>query len=138
MSDFPLAEVLGKIAAAQRGRPEVSLKAASLANLQGLLEGSRQPKFEIGDIVVLRPWAHNRFKWPKADERCIVTQALAAPVHSGDDGTPAEGKPKDIALAFIDSDGDVLEFLHDSRMFMRVGSIYDPVRLPDGEQVAVI
>jgi len=32
----------------------------------------------------------------------------------------------------------VLEFLHDSRMFEKVGSIYDPITLPDGEVLPTV
>lgn len=114
-------------------KKEPSFRPATLASLQGLLKGAYQPKFEIGDIVVLREWAENRFKWPEAGDRCIVTQVLAVPYRSGENGTAESGRPHDMALAFIDPDGHVVEFLHDSRMFKKVGSVHDPVTLSNGE-----
>lgn len=120
-----------------RGGKGPDIRPATLAFLQGLLKGTVQPKFEIGDIVVLREWAAERyFKWPKAGDRCIVTQVLAVPYRSGDYGSAVAGRPQDIALAFVDSDGDLIEYLHDSRMFEKVGSIYDPVTTADGEKLA--
>src|SRR3546814_358795 len=127
--------VMGVPAGALKG--PMRLRPAKLADLQGLLEGTHQKKFEIGDIVTLRPWAHGRYKWPQEGDRCIVTQVLDAPRRAGEDGSAMESRPKDIALAFLDPDGDVMEYLHDSRMFQKVGSIYDPVTLPDGEQLPV-
>lgn len=116
-----------------RGAGERKMRPARLADLQGLLTGLGQPKFEIGDIVVLRKWAHRMFKWPTADDKCIVTQVLDTPYRRGDVGTAESAKRCDFALAFVDADGDVIEYLHDSRMFEKVASIYDPIVLPDGE-----
>src|SRR3546814_3149329 len=49
-------KVMGVPAGALKG--PMRLRPAKLADLQGLLEGTHQKKFEIGDIVTLRPWAH--------------------------------------------------------------------------------
>lgn len=110
---------------------------ATLANLQGLLRGAAQDKFKIGDIVVLRPWGEAHVTFPKIDEHCIVTQVLDVPYRVGEFGTPDNGRPLDMAIAFIDPrDGSVVEFLQDSRMFEKVGSIYDPITTADGETLA--
>jgi len=119
------------------GDKEPRFKAANLANIQGLLEGRVQPKFEVGDIVTLRPWAFNLHKWPKEGDKCIVTQVLDEPIRFGEAATMKIAEPLSIAIAFVDSDGDVCEYLYDARRFIKVGSIYDPVTLPDGETVSV-
>lgn len=96
---------------------------ADAEQLAGLLAGARAAPFQVGDVVRLRPWARGRFKWPRDDDRCIVTQVLDTPYRHGDSGTSTPAKACDIALAFADGDGDVLEYLHDRRMFEKVGSI---------------
>lgn len=118
-----------------RGRDgEDVLRPALLADLRGLLAGAVQKKFGLGDIVVVRDWAVSRLKFPKSGERCIVTQVLDVPYRSGEMGTRVPAHPFDIAIAFIDpDDGEVLEFLQDSRMYEKVGSIYDPITTTDGE-----
>lgn len=120
------------------GGDDITMRPARLADLQGLLTGDAQPKLQVGDIVVLREFAKNRFKWPTNDDRCIVTQVLDVPFRGGEPGTALPGRRHDFALAFKDDDGDILEFLHDSRMFERVGSIYDPVTLPNGEVLPTV
>jgi len=102
--------------------PCSTMMPADAEQLNGLLEGARAAPLAVGDVVRLRPWAHGRFKWPRADDRCIVTQVLPVPYRHGDNGTPQPASPSDIALAFVDGDGDILEFLHDRRMFEKVGS----------------
>lgn len=114
------------------------MRPARLADLQGLLEGTHQPRFEVGDIVQLRPFAKGRFKWPTEDDRCIVTQVLDTPYRTGEPGTFRPAVSHNIALAFVDEDDDdLMEFLHDSRLFVKVGSIYDPITLANGEAVPV-
>lgn len=83
------------------------------------------PPLKFGDIVELRDWAKGFFKWPRPGERCIVTQVLSVPVRAPYDGTPSSSMALDIALAFVDPDGDITEFLHDSRRFRKVGTIYE-------------
>src|SRR3546814_20338843 len=82
------------------------LRPAKLAALQGLLEGTHQKKFEIGDIVTLRPWAHGRYKWPQEGDRCIVTQLLDAPRRAGAAGSALASRTKDHALASLATEPD--------------------------------
>lgn len=110
---------------------------ATLAHIQDLLKGNAQPKLQVGDKVKLRPAFVKSFKFPSQDDVCIVTQVLDTPYRAGDSGTLVPARRNDMAIAFVDSDGDVLEYLHDSRMFEKVGSIYDPVELPNGETLPV-
>lgn len=122
--------VIGMPGRTKGGYPRPAL----LADLRGLLASAVQKKFELGDIVVLRGWAASTVRFPKLGERCIVTQVLDVPYRGGEVGTPDVGRPYDIAIAFIDpSDGEVLEFLQDSRMYEKVGSVYDPITTTDGE-----
>lgn len=119
------------------GQREVPFKPASLAHIQDLLKGTGV-KFEIGDKVKLRPQFSNNFRFPKADDVCIVTQVLDTPYRNGDSGTAIAGRNNDFAIAFIADDGDLVEVLYDSRMFEKVGSIYDPIELPNGEVVPTV
>lgn len=102
-----------------------SMKPATKEQIAGLLEATKQPKLELGDIVVLRDHATDRFKWPQPGEEVIVSQVLEAPYRSGDVGTSEPTIRADIALAFACSQGHIHESLHDSRNFRKVGSIYD-------------
>ncbi|MEY9435560.1 hypothetical protein [Bradyrhizobium elkanii] len=108
---------------------------ATLAQVRHLLEGDKQ-RFVVGDIVQLHESAANLYHWPKADDRCIVTQVLDTPYRSGESGTPQPAKRSDFAIAFVAPDGELLEFLHDSRQFKKVGSIYDPIE-HNGETLPV-
>lgn len=128
---------LGELLKAAARVEQLTFRPATLADIRGLLEGAAQDRLQIGDIVKLRPYAANMHEFPKVDERCIVTQVLDAPYRSGDGGTMAAGRLADIALAMVDSDGDLSEFLYDSRRFEKVGSIYDPITLANGETVPV-
>lgn len=96
---------------------------ADAEQLAGLLAGARAAPFQVGDVVRLRSWARGRFKWPRDDDRCIVTQVLGTPYRHGDSNTQVPAKLNDIALAFVNGDGDIEEYLHDRRMFEKVGSI---------------
>ncbi|MEI2416170.1 hypothetical protein V8Z80_08290 [Orrella sp. JC864] len=101
------------------------IMAADAEQLAGLLEGALAEPFAVGDIVRLRPWAADRFKWPRPGEHCIVTQVLAVPYRQGAHGTARAAEVGDIALGFVDGDGEILEFLYDRRMVERVGSLHE-------------
>lgn len=96
--------------------------AADAEQARVLVEAAKQPRFDLGDIVVLRPHAHDRFKWPQPGEECIVTQ-VCEPQRTGNPGTPVFAERRDFAIAMVSPDGDVCEFMHDSRDFVKVGSI---------------
>jgi hypothetical protein len=97
---------------------------ASAEQARVLIDAAHQPRFQLGDVVRLRPHAHGRYKWPTNDDECIVTQVLDEPLRLGTEGTPGIARRLDFAIAIFDSkDGDLLEYLHDSREFEKVGSI---------------
>lgn len=102
---------------------DASMKPATKEQLAALLEGAKQPKLEVGDIVVLRENACGNAKWPQPGERVIVTQVLDTPYRSGEHSSGRSAIPSDIALAFICDEGHIHEFLYDSREFVKVGSI---------------
>lgn len=120
------------------GKKRPDMRPARLADIQELLKGAAQPKLQVGDIVVMRNIWLERYSWPKPGDRCIVTQVIDPPVRVGEGGTSGLAVAHDIALAFVDeNDGELTEYLHDSRGFERVGSIYDPVTLANGETLPV-
>lgn len=88
-----------------------------------LIEGSGE-KFAVGDVITLRDFAGDRFKWPKLGDEVIVTQVLDQPYRSGDGGTGEPAGRNDIAIAFTCNKGHIHEFLHDSRLFRKVGTIF--------------
>lgn len=116
-----------------------TLKAASMVQIRALLEGTSQPAFQIGDIVQLRPDIGHNYRFPQVDEKSIVTQVLEKPYRTGDSSSTESADRKTIALAFIDEaeEGRIAECLYDGRHFVKVGSIYDPVTMPDGSEIPV-
>jgi hypothetical protein len=122
-------ELLGSLlGAALSGGPAAAdpgFRPATAADIAELIEATNQPKFKFGDIVQLREFAKNRYKWPKDGDQCIVSQILEAPNRAPYDGSARSAIRHDIALAFIDPDGEIMEFVHDSRYFRKVGTIYD-------------
>lgn len=124
----------------QHGRSDgdTSLKPATMAQIRGLLEGIAQKPFVIGDIVQVRGHAADRFKFPKADDKCIVTQLVNPPYRTGNAASTETALVMDFGVAFYDADDErVIECLYDSRHFVKVGSIYDPVLTASGEELAV-
>lgn len=110
---------------------------ATLDRARAIIEAGQQPKFEVGDVVRLRPWAKHYNKWPKMGDECIVTHVMGAPLYGNQVGYSSFGTPHNINLAFIDADGDMVEFAYDSRQFEKVRSVYDPVTTDSGEILSV-
>lgn len=89
----------------------------------------------LGDIVEPRPDLNSLVKFPAPGQRLVVTQVLAEVQHllaEGHSGTPYEAMRQDIGLAFMttprnkpDMKPILVEYLHDSRYFTKVGSIYE-------------
>lgn len=128
-----LKDLLGSVLG---GKKKATPVAASMVQLRALLEAASQKPLVIGDIVVLRE--EFEFKFPNQGERCIVTQALSVPYRSGEAGTTETSECCDIALGFANPEtGKIVECLYDSRKFVKVGSIYDPVVTASGEQIPV-
>lgn len=120
-----LGTILGDVLTRGMGKSDASFRPATAADLAELIEATGQPKFLFGDIVELRNFATNRYKWPKAGDQCVVTQILEAPLRVPYDGSGKSAVRHDIALAFVDPDGEIMEFVHDSRCFRKVGTIFD-------------
>ncbi|AAQ54963.1 hypothetical protein Bcep22_gp30 [Burkholderia phage Bcep22] len=127
---IPLPDELGEALGAALGlTPDTEdakplpFTAADAEQARVLVEAAKQPRFELGDIVVLREHADDKFKWPQPGEECIVTQVLDTPVRTGQHGSAMWAQPCDFAIAMISPDGELMEFLHDSRDFVKVGSI---------------
>lgn len=87
----------------------------------------------VGDVVEAKPTVALFCAFPQPGERMVVTQVLPQPLHGrGEEGSPTDAVTPDIALAFVavkrgTQQPAVVEYLHDSRFFTRVGSIYDEV-----------
>lgn len=118
-------------------RREPKFTPAKMVHIREILEATAQEKFKIGDIITLRSWAAPFFKIPEMGQNVIVTQVLPEPHRSGEPGTPAEARARDVAVALLDPDGDVVEVLFDSRGFKKVGSIYDPIEF-NGEMIPTV
>lgn len=128
MSQDPLNDlrnfILGQLAERMVGSGEESpYTAANLEQAMALISAGRETKPKVGDLVVLRDHVAKVYKWPKAGEKCIVTQVISPPWRHGAFGTSQIAVTHDFAIAFVDGDGDVVEFAHDSRNFRVVGNI---------------
>ena len=121
-----LEAILGdRLKEALDGGANPGFKPATAVDIAELIEASNQSKFKFGDIVELRTYAKDFFRWPRADDKCIVTQVLEEPHRADYDGSERSGKRLDMAIAFLDPAGRVCEFLHDSRNFRKVATIFD-------------
>lgn len=135
-----LGSLLAGIMQAKGGGGDVSsVKPARIDQIRDLLE--KPVKFAVGDIVSLKDNSSRQYRFPRPGEKCIVTQSLDTPYRSGEHGSHAPAVINDIALAFFDDevgeDGTAFESLYDSRHFVKVGSIYDPIKLDNGETLPV-
>lgn len=119
-----LADELHKIISGKIKKRE--LKTPSLAQIRGLLEGSTQPRFKVGDYVTLRPHAKGIYNCCEEGGEYLISQVLDVPYRAGDSSTSKCATLCDVAIVFIDEDGDIVEYLVDSRNFKSLGtSIYD-------------
>lgn len=78
------------------------------------------PGFAIGDAVAWKSEEFKNKRRPDLTQRAVVSYVYPEPIFSTDperSGSPYEFEPLDIRLAFIDSDGDYVEYAYDSRRF---------------------
>lgn len=134
--NHPLTAILGQLLTEDREDNESStVKPATWQQARSFLYPAT--KFAIGDIVTMREDASKEFRFPRQGENAVVTQVLDAPYRSGSHSTHEASGQSDFAIAFIDENDRVFEMLYDSRHFVKVGSIYDPLHLADGEELPV-
>jgi|GEM_PF-6259417 len=116
----PATEDKGAAAGASEDHKKEKCRPATADEVRHLLA---RPRLRTGDVVRLLPFAAPRFRWPGPTDECIVTQVLDEPHRSGEHATPQTAERLDIALAFTNSDGLLVECLYDSRCFERMGSV---------------
>lgn len=76
------------------------------------------PGFSIGDVVAWKGEDFKNKRWPDLTQRAVVSYIYPEPIFNSDrSGSPYEFEPLDIRLAFIDEDGDYMEYAYDSRRF---------------------
>lgn len=114
-----LTSLFGEREEARPAGPVPATREQALRLMAARAEGQQ---LKVGDTVVWRDGLKSA-KWPDYGQQCVVTQVLPAPLHTGEAGTPIIAEADDIALAFTLPDGDLVEFLHDSRRFTKVASI---------------
>ena len=75
-------------------------------------------QFKAGDVVRWKEGMRNRVV-PQYDEKCVVFEALDAPVYDGetDSGSYSFREPLDISICRLDSDGNFVIYHFDSRRF---------------------
>ena len=76
------------------------------------------PAFKIGQLVKWKKGFKNR-KYPHETQPAVVVDILSSPLKASDkeSGSPYFNEPLDIALGFLDSDGDFLIYHYDKRRF---------------------
>lgn len=74
-----------------------------------------QPAFKVGDVVTWKDGLRNK----RLDGELIVTEVLETPIHDPVEqaGSPYFREPLSIKVAYLDSDGDLIEAHVDSRRF---------------------
>lgn len=76
------------------------------------------PVFEIGQLVKWKKGFKNK-KYPHETQPAVVVDILESPLRASnkESGSPYFNEPLDIALGFLDSDGDFLIYYYDKRRF---------------------
>lgn len=116
----------------------VHYEPAVAVDLEPLLQATLQPPLRPGDVVMLRDYVDdNEYTAFKKGQQFIVTQAFPV-IHEAENlGSAAAGKPRDIAIAVRATStckcddpkcenknrDEILEFLADSREFVKVGRV---------------
>lgn len=81
-------------------------------------ELSNTHQFEIGDVVVWKGEEFKNRRQPALDQKAVVSYIYSEPqYYPSDGGSPYDFEPLTIRLAFIDKDGDMMEYPYDSRRF---------------------
>jgi hypothetical protein len=76
------------------------------------------PAFEMGQLVKWKKGFKNK-KYPHETQPAVVVDILSDPLKASnkESGSPYFNEPLDIALGFLDSDGDFLIYHYDKRRF---------------------
>lgn len=96
---------------------------ADADKLRGMCDAiNHQSPLAVGDIVVWKTGLKNK-KFPAYGQPVVVTRRLsdALVANTTESGTPYFNEPLNIAIGFIDPDGDFSEFHMDARRFEKVG-----------------
>lgn len=81
-------------------------------------ELSNTHQFEIGDVVVWKGEEFKNKRKPELGQKAVVSYIYPQMVFSTEtDGSPYDFEPITFRLAFIDKDGDMMEYAFDHRRF---------------------
>lgn len=98
----------------------MSTEKTKLARIEQLVKTlmPHETRFRVGDRVVWKDGLRNRLS-PEYGEVVIITRSLAQPIADNERsaGCGYFNEPLDIAIAKLDSDGDLVEYHFDSRRF---------------------
>lgn len=134
MNVHALNDGLRALASALQDTGDIKCRPAFAFEARKFIEGQSYVP-SVGDIVTLREGMNADVKHPEMGQRVIVTQVFPT-LRDDRSGlcSAAAADPKNIAIAMMfthecdepDCAGEQLvEFLHDSRIFMKVGHIDD-------------
>ena len=96
--------------------PDLGLVKTKLRELQQKLAQEPDQPFQAGDLVTWKEGLKNRRR-PKEGDPAVVVETLSEPIMNpaNDAGVSVFREPLDIAIAFIDEDGDFPVYYVDSR-----------------------
>lgn len=92
----------------------------------------KKEELGVGDLIVWKPGMKDS-KIPDYGEPIVILETLEPTRRDGKIGTIYELQPKDIrCLVFKDTDGDLMDFVYDSRRFTKYVPVSELQEMPEG------